>query len=1386
MISLASRAVFARILTACLLTVFLAFGARAASVADPASEAQADRVIALSDLKNTPLTFAPNYGQWDERVGFRSDVGGASIWYTRDAVYFQLSRRTSPHETPAEPMPPSQRDKLSHADGSRLEFLTYALRFEGAGLSSDVIGESPTGGRLNYLIGNDPARWHTDIPIYQSIVYRNVYPGISLRYRGNPDQLEYDFELAPGADPARISLTLEGIRQVSKNAAGQLVLATDWGNLIEQAPRVYQRNGSQEITIGGEYTVTGPASFGFKLGKDYDPSLPATIDPVLTYSTYLGGAANDYGEGIVVDSAGSAYIVGYTSSGNFPVVGAYDGSQNGNNDAFVTRLSDNGRSVIYSTFIGGANDDRGAGIVLFPSGEVALAGYTASTDFPTLSAYDATANGGLDAFVVRLNAAGNGLIYSTYLGGSADDRALAITVDTIGRVYIGGETVSTDFPIPAGYDGSANGAYDGFVARLSVGGATLDYASYLGGTLNDGVYGVAVDNNNVAYVTGYTNSTNFPAVAAYDPTHNFGYDVFVAKFSSTGSTLDYSTYLGGTGTEWANAIALDASKNICITGLTTSNLFPVSNAFDASFNSLYDAFVTKIASSGTSLVYSTFLGGQSADEGLSVAVDKLDQAVVTGYTYSSNFPTQNPVTPLWSGGQDIFVTKLTQPGNQVVYSTYIGGSDDEKGHAVALDRFGNACITGITLSPGFPLASAYDSSANGGYDAFVLKLSDAADLPHILLSPSSLSFDAAKDEALPLSKTFTLSNSKPNTQVLKWYASDNQPWMTLSHDSGQTNLKTITVTINTTSMTPGVYTGTITVSSPNAENSPQTILVSYEVWTPIMPVILVHGLASDTTVWSAMKASLAADGASQVWSAPLDACGSPSESLFTTSPKYLYQGNASELAAFITAKYSALPANIKTRVRGYDFVAHGMGGLVVRRYLSPTATDSWSPVSTRNVVMLGTPNDGLGLIGDKTKLYGCSGPATREQHTRRMLLFNSFYTDATGVSYFGVWGTGGCSPGGVIQPGCGGWRKLAGRFLECANDDLVPATSVAGQKNGGIDRYNKTFGVSACYSQLPGDASVYTNYVKPILQSTPPASFGDVAPVQPQIGYQFDSTLAAGAVKSGSFAVESNTSMTIFLFASDSKVRFKITSPGSVVYDSTSTLPDSSRIWVTDSLGIRGFYVSTAAAGTWQWTVDAGSASAAVNFSLVEAIENSVKVNKWQNLVYPVGTDTLRLMVIAKANSTRITGLTVIATPIFNDSTFGAPFNLLDNGTSGDSANADGVYGKLIPNPDSGLLRYNIRVTGTGPSGPISRYLSVAAYSSGTACLCANIDGSYDGSVDIGDLSRLIDYLYVSLTPLGCARAANVDGSSDGRVDISDLTYLIGYLFLGGPPPACL
>lgn len=1332
-----------------------------------------------------PLSFVENRGQWNDKVKFRSDLGGASVWFTADQVIFQLSRKTPGSISQVDPLDPHSNNVFSKGDVTSRQILAYSVSIEGANSGAVAVGNDSQGGKINYLLGATQSSWRTDIPAYSAITYNEIYPGIDLIYRGSGDHLEYDFAVKPGVDPGQISLRFDGIRSLSVDRSGSLLVTTEWGTLIERPPVVTQRDNGVDREISSAYQIDGNNAVRFKLGKNYDPTLPTLIDPILSFSSLFGGSGDDYATGVALDTAGCVYLTGHTSSVDLPTVGAYDASNNGSYDIFVTKLSPTGSSIIYSTYIGGSGDDRASKIAVTAAGQATVAGYTLSTDFPTQSAIDNSANGLEDMVVLRLSAAGNSLAYSTYLGGSSEDRGFDIALDATGRAYVAGETNSTDIPTPSGYDMTKGSGFDAYVARLSANGSSLEYGTYLGGNSSEGALGIAVDNSNVAYVTGYTSSPDFPMASAYDPSHNFDYDVFVSKLSSSGGSLTYSTFLGGTGTEWATAIARDASNNMYITGLTTSNLFPTINAYDNSYSAIFDAFVTKIAASGSTLSFSTYLGSGGADEGLAISVDPLDQAVVVGFTNSSNFPTLDAVRPLYSGLEDMFVTKFKSAGNQLLYSTYLGGSDDDEALGVTCDETGNAIIAGFTVSSGFPLAAAMDSTVNGGVDVAFAKISDAGVSAHIALSQTSLSFDAEVNTALPAGKTFNISNSQSGSSTLKWYCVPDQSWINVSHDSGQTDFRTITVTMNSTGLSPGVHTGHVTISSPNADNSPQVVNITYEVWNPVYPIVMVHGMASDSLVWNTMKTSLASDGFDYIWRVALDACGATSESNYASSARWLYEGNAAKLATAVSTKFNALPANIKTRVRGYDFIGHGMGGLVIRRYLGKSDVDSWTPVIARRVIMLGTPNDGLGILGDKTKLYQCTGPVTSEQHSRRMIVFNSYYADISGVNYYSIYGSTGCSSSGIIQPGCGGWKKLASRFLECANDGSIPASSAVGQKDLYVDRYNKSYDAGVCYASLPTNSTVYTSLVRPILQGSAPAPGGDITPVQPQIGFQFDSTVSAGATASGSFPVESNSSMTIMLLASDPDVAFSITSPGSTVFDSTSTLPDSSVIFVTDSLGIRGLYIQSAASGTWQWTVNATNAASVVKFSIVQAIENSVKINRIQNLIYPLTGDTLRLLVRARSGGTPITGLTVSATPIYNDSTFGSSFNLLDNGASGDSANADGVYGKKIVSADSGLVRYNISVTGTGPLGTLSRKLSAAVYVSGTACKCGNIDGSFDGSIDIADLSRLIDYLYISFSPLGCRFAANVDGSLDGGVDIADLSTLIAFLYLSGPAPNC-
>jgi hypothetical protein len=447
----------------------------------------------------------------------------------------------------------------------------------------------------------------------------------------------------------------------------------------------------------------------------------------LVYSTYLGGLDWDDGAGIAVDGSGCSYVTGETYASDFPTQNAIDATFNGFSDVFVTKLSTSGNSLIYSTYLGGSYYDNGAGIAVDGSGCAYVTGSTGFSDFPTQNAFDASWNGGYDAFVTKLSASGNLLIYSTYLGGTYGDSGGPIAVDGSGCAYLTGDTQSSDFPTQNAFDASWNDGYDAFVTKLSSSGNSLMYSTYLGGSDYDFGGSIAVDGSGCVYVTGWTESSDFPMLSALDVAFNGFSDVFVTKLSASGSSLIYSTYLGGSDYDNGSGIAVDGSGCAYVTGDTYSSDFPTQNAFDASWSGVYDAFVTKLSASGNLLVYSTYLGGFQGEWGGGVAVDSLGCAYVTGETFSSDFPTQNAFDATLNGSSDVFVTKFSAAGNSLIYSTYLGGSYSDGGRPIAVDGSGCAYVTGSTNSSNFPTQNPYQGSYQGGYhssDAFVTKLSN--------------------------------------------------------------------------------------------------------------------------------------------------------------------------------------------------------------------------------------------------------------------------------------------------------------------------------------------------------------------------------------------------------------------------------------------------------------------------------------------------------------------------------------------------------------------------------------------------------------------------------------------------------------------------------------
>jgi hypothetical protein len=695
-----------------------------------------------------PLRFEPNVGQADAAAQFVARGAGYTLLLgPNEAV---LALRAVPGAATVE------------APAAVLR-----LQLVGADVAAASVGEARLPGVAHYYLGDDPAGWHTDVPTYGQVRYRDVYDGIDLLYYGSGGELEYDFLVAPGAEPARIRLRFPGAESVAVDARGELVLRMAGAEVRQRPPVAYQeRDGARQavearyVLLDGAETaapsqrsaLSAQPSVGVALGA-YDHGRPLVIDPVLVYSTYLGGSALDEVFGIALDSAGNAYVAGVTASMNFP---AFNGSQltygGGAVDAFVAKLSPTG-TIVYSTYLGGNNEDVGYAIAADASGNAYVAGYTQSTNFPTTAgAYDTTLGPdsigpARDAFVAKLTTTGT-RSYATYLGGNGGDVAYGIAVDTSGNASVTGETISTNFPTLSAVQptpGSLNVA-DAFVTKLNSTGSALVYSTYLGGNAIDRGRAIAVDTGGNAYVTGETYSVNFPTANALQSTYGGGTqprcgvgfnppcpDVFVTKLTAAGNAFGYSTYLGGNDADYGRGIAVDTGGNAYVTGQSFSTQFPRTAIFgDASAQF---AFVTKLVASGA-LGYSVLLGGLDTS-GQAVAVDGTGSAYVTGYTRATNFPTQDPLQATLTSGQgsDVFVSKVNAAGSALVYSTYLGGSSssgavvDEAGFGIAVDGSGNAYVAGFTQATDFPTRNPWQPMSAGSLDAFVTKLNDATPTP---------------------------------------------------------------------------------------------------------------------------------------------------------------------------------------------------------------------------------------------------------------------------------------------------------------------------------------------------------------------------------------------------------------------------------------------------------------------------------------------------------------------------------------------------------------------------------------------------------------------------------------------------------------------------------
>jgi hypothetical protein len=738
--------------------------AQAAAPHALAAVQSASKLSIAAAYANLPLRFEENRGQTDPPVRFLARGSGSELFLADKEAVLVLTKPALTDATLAQDVlaTPSFVPELAK---HRADLQSTALRFSlvGASSSPQISGIDRLSATSSYFIGNDPSRWVTGAPNFSRVAYRGIYSGVDLTYYGSGGDLEFDFDIAAHADPAQIRLKIDGANSLTATSIGDLLIATAAGAVHVNRPEIYQLAGDRREKIEGSYVLASNNEITLQLGP-YDSDRPLIVDPVIQYSTFLGGTTSDSATGIFVDTSGNAYITGATSSTDFPVtMGTLQSNlRSTHSNAFISKLSASGSVLLYSTYLGGtgANGDGGAGIAVDSQGDAFVTGFTASPDFPIVNPFQGTLkSASTNAFVSELNPTASALLYSTYLGGAGanGDSGAGIALDSSGSAYVAGSTSSADFPLQGPIEGTLKSSGStGFVTKFSASGSALVYSTYLGGSgSRDAALAISLDSSNDAFVAGTTNSPDFPTTTgALQPAlKGSGLNAFLTEINPGGSALSYSTYLGGSSAQGGTAqgLALDSSGAAYLTGGTTAIDFPITSgvAQTSAQGSDTHAFVSKINPAGqgqSDLVYSTYLSGSDGNDfGTGIAVDSTGNANVTGSAASTDFPaTKGPIqaAPKSPGG-NAFITRLNPTGTVFLYSSTFGGSNakGDLGNALSLDSSGNAYVAGTAFSSDFPTTSGSllpnFRASSGNSNGFVTKLAANA---VIGISPASLNF----------------------------------------------------------------------------------------------------------------------------------------------------------------------------------------------------------------------------------------------------------------------------------------------------------------------------------------------------------------------------------------------------------------------------------------------------------------------------------------------------------------------------------------------------------------------------------------------------------------------------------------------------------------------
>ena len=749
-----------------------------------------------------PQSFEPNRGQADRRVEYLAHGPGYSLSLARGEALLNLTDEGGPR-------------RRAKSAAVRVKVLGSDRRV--TGYPSDL-----QTGKSNYFIGNNPKLWQRDLPHYGRVEYSGIYPGIDLAYYGAGQQLEYDFVVRPQAQPRKIRLEFDGADQLSIDPSGDLVLAVGGSQIRERKPVAYQESEGERRAVEARYVLLGKKQVGFEVGS-YDDTMPLVIDPVLVYSTYLGSADNDLAYRVVLDAAGNSYYGGMSK--NTMLAGNAIGSTT-KSTHMIAKVSPSG-VLLYTAFIGGTADQTGIdGLDVDGSGNVYATGQTWSADFPRVNdpRNSSWAGGQNDVFVLELNSTGNALVFSTLLGGNNNEYSVGLRLDSGGNIYVVGNTQSTNFPTtPGAYQTTLAGGKDAFLTKLAPGGTSLVYSTYFGGNSGDDSNDITVDATGNAYIYGDTGSVNFPSLNAFQPTYcggtampTYGHG-WLSKFSPSGS-LVYSTFVCGSqlGFDTVRGAAVDSSGDLIITGGTSSTTFPItSGAIQKTYAGTIlsgggDAFVMKLSPSG-GLLYSSYLGGSDNDGARDVVIDAEGNWYITGDTASTNFPMANPLQSANGGSYDAFLTKINASGSAILFSTYLGGNQSDQGNDIAVDADGRAYIAGQTASTNFPTKNPIQAAYGGGTnDAFVA-----------IVATCDFTFSTP---GTAMANGDSGSISITTTPECGWTAASKSTWITLT--SSASGVGTGAVSYSVVANTGGPRSGTLTIGGIAVPISQQGIVQS--------------------------------------------------------------------------------------------------------------------------------------------------------------------------------------------------------------------------------------------------------------------------------------------------------------------------------------------------------------------------------------------------------------------------------------------------------------------------------------------------------------------------------------------------------------------------------